>query len=421
MEDGNIESGPASRPEWEHLEEWLRGQMQGLIQELLEQEVTEFLGRARSIRRSESDNDAGYRNGYAPPRRLTLSSGTIRIRRPRIRDTEERFESRLLPLFVHRTREVADLIPELYLHGLSEGDFDLALRGLLGEEAPISASTVARLKDKWNAELAEWRSRPLDDLEVVYMWVDGVYVKAGLEREKAAILVVMAALSDGSKVVVSAVPGYRESTRSWSEVLRDLRDRGLNCPRLVVGDGHLGIWGALRNVWPEAGEQRCWNHKILNVLDKLPKRQHDQARLMLRSIPYAETRAEAERLRRVFTRWCGDHSYEAAREAIERDWERMVSFYDYPKEHWRHLRTTNPVESPFAALRLRTDAARRYKRVDRAIAVIWKMLMVAGKRFRRLQAPELMADVHLGAQYVDGIAVAATAEKVAAEVSSKSV
>ena len=414
MEDGTIENGPASRPEWEHLEEWLRGQMQGLIQELLEQEVTEFLGRARSVRRSESDNDVGYQNGYAPPRRLTLSSGTIQVRRPRIRDPEERFESRLLPLFVHRTREVADLIPELYLHGLSEGDFDLALRGLLGEEAPISASTVARLKDKWNAELAEWRSKPLDDLEVVYMWVDGVYVKAGLEREKAAILVVMAALSDGSKVVVSAVPGYRESTRSWSEVLRDLRDRGLNCPRLVVGDGHLGIWGALRNVWPEAGEQRCWNHKILNVLDKLPKRQHDQARLMLRNIPYAETRAEAERLRRVFTRWCGDHSYEAAMEAIERDWERMVTFYDYPKEHWRHLRTTNPVESPFAALRLRTDAARRYKSVDRAIAVIWKMLMVAGKRFRRLQAPELMADVYLGAQYVDGIAVEATAEKVAA-------
>ena len=414
MDDGSIEKGPASRPEWEHLEEWLRGQMQGLIQDLLEQEVTEFLGRARSVRRSESDNDAGYRNGYAPSRRLTLSSGTIRVRRPRVRDTEERFESRLLPLFVHRTREVAGLIPELYLHGLSEGDFDLALRGLLGEEAPISASTVARLKDKWNAELAAWRSRPLDDLEVVYMWVDGVYVKAGLERDKAAVLVVMAALSDGSKVVVSVVPGYRESTRSWSEVLRDLRDRGLNCPRLVAGDGHLGIWGALRNVWPEAGEQRCWNHKILNVLDKLPKRQYEQGRLMLRNIPYAETRAEAQRLRKVFTRWCGDHSYEAASEAIERDWERMVTFYDYPREHWRHLRTTNPVESPFAALRLRTDAARRYKRVDRAIAVIWKMLMVAEKRFRRLQAPELMADVYLGAQYVDGIAVEAPVERIAA-------
>ena len=414
MDDGSIEKGPASRPEWEHLEEWLRGQMQGLIQDLLEQEVTEFLGRARSIRRSESDNDAGYRNGYAPSRRLTLSSGTIRVRRPRVRDTEERFESRLLPLFVHRTREVAGLIPELYLHGLSEGDFDLALRGLLGEEAPISASTVARLKDKWNAELAEWRARPLGDLEVVYMWVDGVYVKAGLEREKAAVLVVMAALSDGSKVVVSVVPGYRESTRGWSEVLRDLRDRGLNCPRLVAGDGHLGIWGALRNVWPEAGEQRCWNHKIINVLDKLPKRQYEQGRLMLRNIPYAETRAEAERLRKVFTRWCGDHSYETAREAIERDWERMVTFYDYPREHWRHLRTTNPVESPFAALRLRTDAARRYKRVDRAIAVIWKMLMVAGKRFRRLQAPELMADVYLGVKYKDGVAIEAPVERIAA-------
>ena len=306
------------------------------------------------------------------------------------------------------------LIPELYLHGLSEGDFDLALRGLLGEDAPVSASTVARLKSKWNDELAQWRSRPLDDLEVVYLWVDGVYVKAGLEKEKAAVLVVMAALSDGSKVVVSAVPGYRESTENWSEVLRDIKRRGLSCPRLVVGDGHLGIWGALRNVYPQAAEQRCWNHKIVNVLAKLPKRQQDQAKLMLRTIPYAPTRTEAERLRTVFTRWCGDHSYEAASEALERDWDRMVTFYDFPKEHWGHLRTTNPVESPFAALRLRTDAAKRYKRVDRAIAVIWKMLMVAEQRFRRLKAPELIEDVYLGAQYADGIAIESTAEKVAA-------
>ena len=165
--------------------------------------------------------------------------------------------------------------------------------------------------------------------------------------------------------------------------------------------GHLGIWGALRNVYPQAAEQRCWNHKIVNVLAKLPKRQQDQAKLMLRTIPYAPTRTEAERLRTVFTRWCGDHSYEAASEALERDWDRMVTFYDFPKEHWGHLRTTNPVESPFAALRLRTDAAKRYKRVDRAIAVIWKMLMVAEQRFRRLKAPELIEDVYLGAQYAD--------------------
>ena len=247
MRKESTESRSESRPEWEQLEDWVRGQVQRLIQELLEEEVTAFLGRAKSALRSDSDNDTGYRNGYGRARRLTLSSGTIQLRRPRVRDTEEQFESRLLPLFVNRTRKVAELIPELYLHGLSEGDFDLALRGLLGEDAPVSASTVARLKSKWNDELAQWRSRPLDDLEVVYMWVDGVYVKAGLEKEKAAVLVVMAALSDGSKVVVSAVPGYRESIESWSEVLRDIKRRGLSCPRLVVGDGHLGIWGALRN------------------------------------------------------------------------------------------------------------------------------------------------------------------------------
>ena len=243
MSKGITGSGSESRPEWEQLEDWVRGQVQRLIQELLEDEVTEFLRRAKSARRSESDSDAGYRNGYARPRRLTLSSGTIQLRRPRVRDTEEQFESRLLPLFVNRTRKVAELIPELYLHGLSEGDFDLALRGLLGEDAPVSASTVARLKSKWNDELAQWRSRPLDDLEVVYMWVDGVYVKAGLEKEKAAVLVVMAALSDGSKVVVSAVPGYRESTESWSEVLRDIKRRGLELPEAGSWrrtPGHLG-------------------------------------------------------------------------------------------------------------------------------------------------------------------------------------
>ena len=187
MSKESIGSRSESRPEWEHLEDWVQGQVQRLIQDLLEQEVTEFLGRARSVRRADSDSDTGYRNGYAPPRKLTLSSGTIHLRRPRVRDTEERFESRLLPLFVHRTRKVADLISDLYLHGLSEGDFDLALRGLLGEEAPVSASTVARLKERWNAELAQWRARPLDDLEVVYMWVDGVYVKAGFEKDKAAV------------------------------------------------------------------------------------------------------------------------------------------------------------------------------------------------------------------------------------------
>ena len=374
------ESIVKSSPEWDELEGWLRGSMQKLIQEVLEEEVTDFLGRAKSARRSEADSDSGYRNGHGRPRKLTLSSGTIELSRPRVRNTAERFDSRLLPLFASRTAKVAELIPQLYLHGLSEGDFDLALRGLLGEKAPLSASTVARLKERWNGELSEWRGRRLDDHEVVYVWVDGVYVKAGLEREKAAVLVVIGALSDGSKTVLSVVPGYRESTQSWSDVLRDLRNRGMSCPKLVVGDGHLGIWGALRNVYPDAKEQRCWNHKIINVLDKLPKRQNEQAKLLLRNIPYAESRAESERLKSVFVGWCRERTYDAAAESLERDWDRMVAFYDFPAEHWRHLRTTNVVESPFAALRLRTDAAKRFKRVDRAIAVIWKMLLVAEGR-----------------------------------------
>ncbi len=214
MRKQTTETASESRPEWDTLEHWLRDRMQDLVQHVLEEEVTEFLGRAKSARRSDTDNDSGYRNGYARPRKLTLSSGTIQVSRPRVRNTEEKFESRLLPLFTRRTNEVSELIPQLYLHGLSEGDFDLALRGLLGDEAPVSAPTVARLKDRWNVELAEWRGRRLDELEVVYIWVDGVYVKAGLEREKAAVLVVIAALSDGSKRVLSAESGYRESVES---------------------------------------------------------------------------------------------------------------------------------------------------------------------------------------------------------------
>ena len=185
---------------------------------------------------------------------------------------EQRFESRVLPLFARRTVEVNKLMPQLYLHGLALGDFDLALRGLLGEAAPVSASTVARLKQGWEAEWEEWKERPLDGLAVLFLWVDGIYVKAGLEKEKAALLVMVGGLSDGRKVILAVEPGYRESTESWSSVLRDLKERGMNCPRLVMGDGNLGIWGGLRNVYPAALEQRCWNHKIVNVLESYPRR-----------------------------------------------------------------------------------------------------------------------------------------------------
>jgi transposase-like protein len=323
-----------------------------------------------------------------------MGAGTVDVRRPRVRGTEERFESRVLPLFVRRTRKVRELIPTLYLHGLAEGDFDLALRGLLGDGAPVSASTVARLKERWHGEYQVWRRRSLEELEVVYLWVDGVYVKAGLEKEKAAVLVALAGLTDGRKVVVAIEPGYRESTESWSGLLRDLKVRGMGCPCLVIGDGHLGIWGALRNVFPEADEQRCWNHKVMNVMARLPKRAQAQVKPLLCSIPYGTTREEAEARRDVFVEWCRESGYHTAAETLVRDWERMVAFYAYPEAHWSHIRTTNPVESPFAALRLRTDAAKRYKRVDRATALIWKLLMVAETRFRRLKERELLPGVY---------------------------
>jgi len=405
MEKLITESQEPSRVIWDHLEEWVRGKVQELIQGVLEEEVTELLGRGKAERRQIMDAPAGYRNGYGKERKLTLSCGTIRVRWPRVRGLEERFESRLLPLFARRNQEVDQLLPELYLHGLAQGDFDLALRGLLGAEAPISASTVARLKERWQGELKAWKRASLAGLEVVYLWVDGVYVKAGLEKEKAALLVVLGGLSDGRKVFLALEPGYRESVESWLGVLRDLKGRGLNCPKLVIGDGNLGLWGALGQVFPEAGEQRCWNHKIVNVLDKLPKKVQWEAKGQLQKIAYAPTLAQTEKGREQFIQWCEKGGYQGAAATLERDWERMVSYYQFPKEHWKHLRTTNPVESPFAALRLRTDAAKRFKKVENATAVIFKMLMLAEGRFRRLDAPERLKQVFLGVQFRDGIEV----------------
>lgn len=369
--------------------------MQEFIQCLLEEEIAELLGRRKSERRKAVDGSPAYRNGYGKERKLTLGCGTITLRRPRVRGLEERFESRVLPFFARRTKGVSKLIPRLYLHGLALGDFDFALRGLLGQNAPLSASTVARLKEKWQAEWHLWRRRSLEDLQVVYLWVDGVYVKAGLEKQKAALLVVIGGLLDGRKVVLAVEPGYRESTESWSEVLRDLKERGMNCPCSVTGDGNLGIWGALTNVYPDALEQRCWNHKVVNVLDKLPKKLQGQAKKRLQDIVYAESREQADVRRDDFVRWCRQEGYRGAGETLVRDWERMVTFYRFPQEHWRHLRTTNVVESPFAGLRLRTDAAKRYRKVENATAVIWKMLLVAEQRFHRLDAPEKLMQVYL--------------------------
>jgi transposase-like protein len=345
-----------------------------------------------------------YRNGHGKPRKLAMMGGTLAVRRPRVRGLEERFESRILPLFRRRTEAVGELLPQLYLHGLAQGDFELALRGLLGDGAPLSESSIERLRGKWVAEFAAWRQRSLRGQEPVYLWADGIYVKAGLEKDKACLLVIVAGLRDGRKVVLAVESGYRESAEAWSRLLRDLRARGMSVPRLVVADGHLGIWAALSSVFPEVAEQRCWNHKIVNVLDALPKKLQAEARELLCSIPYAPTRREAEKQREEFRSRYGQQHPKAA-ETLERDWERLVAFYAFPKEHWKHLRTTNPVESPFAAVRLRTAAGKRYKKVANATALIWRLLMVAERSFRRLDHPELLPEVAVGATYEDGVRV----------------
>lgn len=391
-----------SRVTYEVLEEYLRMEIQELIQDILEEEVTEFLGRKKSERvRNKIDTRRGYRNGYGKPRRLALMNGTVEVRRPRLRDADE-FESKVLPLFKRRSKELEDTLPELYLHGLSKGDFELALRGLLGEGAPLSSSSIQRLKAKWKIEYEEWRERDLSGLKIVYQWADGIFVKAGLEKERAALLVIIGALEDGRKVLLACESGYRESKESWLGILRDLKRRGLKLGRLTIADGHLGIWSALGEIHPQGDEQRCWNHKITNVLDSMHKRARSEAGEYIKKIPYAETKDECERLRDKFVSRYGK-DYPKAAEKLLTDWERMVTFYSYPKEHWVHIRTTNVVESPFSSIRLRTNAAKRFRRVENATAMIWKLLCVAEKNFRALKGYWLLQDVYSGKKYVDGL------------------
>ena len=266
----------------------------------------------------------------------------------------------------------------------------------------MSPASLLRLKTQWQLEYETWKQRRLDDLEVVYLWADGLYVKAGLEDTKAALLVMIGALTNGQKVVLAVESGQRESKESWGMMLRDLRKRGLNPWRCTIADGHLGLWAALGEQYPTLAEQRCWNHKITNVLDAMPKKYQAEARTLLCALPYAKTQAACETLRDQFT----TRYHKLAPKAVERladDWERLVTFYHFPYEHWVHLRTSNVVESPFATVRLRTTAAKRFKKVENATAVIWKLLQVAESTFRRLRGAELLPAVYAGVQYVDGV------------------
>lgn len=397
---------PSTAVCYETLESFARAEIQRWLQNLLEAEVTEFLGRRRHARGARR----GYRNGHGKPRRLALTAGTVTVARPRLRNTAESFESKVLPLFKRQSKELGGLLPELYLHGLSSGDFELALRGLLGEAAPLSASSLSRLKADWMAQYAAWKQTDLAALEPVYAWADGLYVKCGFDDRTKALLVIVGALSNGAKVLLAREAGERESKAAWGAILRDLKARGLTLPACLVADGHLGIWGALGEQHPEGAEQRCWNHKIVNVLDRFAKKDQGEAAAALKKPMYAPTQEACERQRRAFAlRYRKTHPKAVA--TLERDWERMVTYYAFPKAHWVHLRTTNIVESPFNSVRLRTEASRRFKKVENAEAMVWKLLTVAEKSWRKLNAPNLLKAVYEGSRFKDGVAVKARGEE----------
>jgi putative transposase len=354
------------------------------------------------------------RNGRARERKVTVGSGTVLIRAPRVNDkrTDEetgerqRFSSKILPAYARRSPKVTEVLPILYLRGLSTGDFRPALEDLLGEDASgLSASTISRLCKEWEAHHERFRKRHLGFSRYAYLFVDGVHVSVRLgEDDKLCLLVVIGVREDGTKELLAVEDGYRESTESWSSVLRDMKRRGLNCPRLVVGDGALGTWAALRDVFPEAGEQRCWVHKTARVLDALPKRLQPKAKTMIHEIVEAPTRADARKALEAFREEYGA-KYPKALEKLDKDWKALTAFYDFPAEHWRHLRTTNPIESSFATVKLRTRVTKGAGSKAAALAMAYKLLVTAQERWRRFNGHELITEVLAGATFRDGVKV----------------
>ena len=372
----------------------------------MEEEVNKFLGRERYER---SEEFRGYRNGYHPSRELTVGVSAVEVKVPRVSDVPAEvspagFESKIVRRYERTSRQTQDLFRKLYLEGLSTGDFEPVFRELVGETAALSPNAIVRLKQRWEEEYRIWRSRMLNEHRYAYIWADGVYLGAGVDREKTALLCVVGAREDGVKELLGMELGYRESTESWAGVLRSLRDRGMEAPLLAIGDGALGLWSALDAVFPTTAHQRCWNHRTLNVQSKLPKALHAEARRRLKEMSAAPTRSECERLRDEYVVDLSAEGRIDAAETVVRDWESFVSFYDFPMEHWVHLRTTNPLESVFSAVRLRTDVTRRMKRRDSALYLVFKVALRLSERWRPLNGGRnLMGLLVDGARFEDGI------------------
>ena len=391
------------------LDELARTGARKMLMTALAVEVAQYVD-AHQEARDEQGRRLVVRNGRARARKVTCGAGTLEVSAPRVHDKRvdatgqpQRFTSRILPPYMRRSPKVAEVLPILYLRGLSTGDFREALPVLLGDDAAgLSATNIARLTAVWEEDYRRFRQRDLADRDYVYVWVDGIHFNIRLEDDRLCTLVMIGVRPDGTKELVALEDGYRESTDSWATVLRDLQRRGMRAPVGAVGDGALGFWAAVREVWPETRELRDWCHKMGNVLDKLPKRLQPKAKRALREIMYAETRAQAEEALDAFV--AAYHAkYPKAAACLDTDRERLLTHFDFPAEHWQHVRTSNVIESPFATVRLRQRVTKGAGSRTKELLMAYKLLEMAQQRWRRLNGAHLLPLVRAGVTFIDGV------------------
>jgi putative transposase len=349
------------------------------------------------------------RNGHHQPRKVTTAAGVVEVKAPRVNDKRtdsgtgerKRFSSAILPPWCRRSPKIGEVLPLLYLHGLSSGDFVPALEQFLGTSAGLSPATVTRLTAQWQADHEAFQNRDMSATDYVYVWADGVHLRVRLEQAKACVLVLVGVRVDGTKELIAMEEGYRESSEAWAGLLRDCARRGMRAPVLAVGDGALGFWNALREVFPETREQRCWVHKTANVLDALPKSAQPAAKRAVQEIYNAEDKEHAHAAIKAFAKQYGA-KYPKVVKRLTDDEEELLAFFDFPAEHWIHLRTTNPIESTFATVRLRTKVTKGAGSRAAALGMVFKLIESAQARWRAVNAPHLVALVRAGACFERG-------------------
>ncbi len=387
------------------LEEVLREGARKMLLKAINNEVVEYVDGHADLR-DERGRRLVVRNGYLPERELVTGLGPVRIRQPRVNDRRlsSRFTSMILPPFMRRVPSIDALIPCLYLKGISTGDFSEALEAILGPQAAgLSATNIVRLKDGWKQDYEAWRKRDLSGKHYPYIWVDGIHFNVRLEDERSCILVVMGATEDGRKELLAVQDGYRESKDSWRDVLRDLKARGLVLmPKLATGDGALGFWSAAAEELPETQAQRCWVHKTANILDKMPRSVQGAAKTRIHDMYMAATKADALKAYNAFLELY-KVKFPRACECLSKDQDKLFTFYDFPAEHWIHLRTTNPIESAFATVRLRTVRTKGCGSRTATLTMVYKLVKQAEKHWRRLNKHEYIALLVKGAKFTDGI------------------